>query len=277
MVLPHVDGHAIGALRLGGGAPLLLIAGPCAIESREHTLRLAGILVELAARHGIPLLFKASFDKANRTRHDSFRGPGLDEGLRTLDEVRRATGLPLLTDVHEPTQTAAAAQVVDVLQVPAFLCRQTDLVAACAATGKPVNLKKGQFIAPEDARHLVDKARSFGATAVSLTERGFSFGYHNLVVDMRGLATMRALGAPVIFDATHSVQLPGAAGGSSGGERQHVATLARAAVAVGVDGLYVEVHDEPERARSDGPNALTPAMLDAMLPELLAIDRVIRG
>ncbi|MBU0517297.1 MAG: 3-deoxy-8-phosphooctulonate synthase, partial [Proteobacteria bacterium] len=231
----------------------------------------------IADRHGIPLVFKASFDKANRTRHDSFRGPGLEQGLQILDEVRRQTGLSLLTDVHEAGQAATIAEVVDVLQVPAFLCRQTDLVAACAATGKPVNLKKGQFIAPADARHLVDKAHALGATAVSLTERGFCFGYNNLVVDMRGLALMRDFAVPVIFDATHSVQLPGAAGGSSGGERQHVATLARAAVAVGVDGLYVEVHDDPDRARSDGPNALTPALLDAMLPELLAIDRVVRS
>lgn len=275
-----VPGYRIGegaaAVHLGDDAPLVLFAGPCVIESAAHTLMLARRLQELCRQHRVPLVFKASFDKANRTRHDAFRGPGLEAGLRILAEVKAGTGLPLLTDVHAPEQAAPAAAVVDLVQVPAFLCRQTDLIEACARTGKPVNLKKGQFVAPRDVGHMVDKARHAGAGAVSITERGFSFGYNNLVVDMRGLVLMRETGVPVIFDATHSVQLPGAVGGATGGERAMVPCLARAAAAVGVDGLYVEVHDTPEKARSDRANALDFELLEKVITEVKAIDAVVR-
>lgn len=239
----------VGRVRIGGGGPLALIAGPCVIEGEAFTLRLAESLAKLARRRRIPLVFKASFDKANRTARDSFRGVGFDAGLRVLARVRRETGLPVTTDVHEAGQAAAVAQAADLLQIPAFLARQTDLLAAAARTGRPVNVKKGQFMAPEDMRHALAKAA--GAGGVLLTERGTTFGYHNLVVDFRSLPILRALGAPVVFDATHSVQRPSVAGGVSGGDRAFIPALVRAACAVGVDALFVETHPRPALAKSD--------------------------
>lgn len=255
---------------------LTFIAGPCVIESAEACLELAQQLAQSASRLGVGLIFKASFDKANRTSLSSFRGPGLTEGLQVLRTVRERTGLPVLTDIHEPHQAAAAAEVVDVLQIPAFLCRQTDLLVAAAQTGKPVNLKKGQFLAPQDIAHGVNKLRQSGAQQVAVTERGTSFGYHNLVVDMRGLPVM-AEHAPVIFDATHSVQRPGSAGGSTGGDRELAPVLARAAAAVGTNGLFCEVHPHPERALSDGPNSLTVPMWEQVVQDTTAIDAALRG
>ncbi|MGH9464147.1 MAG: 3-deoxy-8-phosphooctulonate synthase, partial [Thermoanaerobaculia bacterium] len=239
---------------LGSGS-LVVVAGPCAIESEEVTLAAARRLSELAARLALPLVFKASFDKANRSSLASYRGPGLDEGLRVLAAVGAATGLPLLTDVHEPGQCERAAAVVDVLQIPAFLCRQTDLIAAAAATGRAVNFKKGQFMAPDEMRRAVDKARRSGSEKVSVTERGVSFGYHNLVVDMRSFALLHRDGIPVLFDATHSLQLPGS-GEETGGQREFAEPLALAAVAAGADGLYLEVHPDPLHARSDAATQL---------------------
>ncbi|HTW64379.1 MAG TPA: 3-deoxy-8-phosphooctulonate synthase [Bryobacteraceae bacterium] len=236
---------------IGRGQPLALIAGPCVIESEEHVRFLAGEIRKIAG----PFIFKASFDKANRSSKDSFRGPGAKEGLRILSDLRR-DGYTVLTDIHEPAQAEAAAVAVDVLQIPAFLCRQTDLLIAAGRTGRSVNIKKGQFVSPYDIRHAADKVASTGNNNIFLTERGSSFGYNNLVVDMRGLQIMREFGWPVIFDATHSVQLPGGLGNASGGQPQFIPTLARAAVAAGVDGVFVEVHENPEQALSDGPNAL---------------------
>ena len=261
----------------GGDGPLLVIAGTCVVESRESALDHARALAGLARDLGLPLVFKASYDKANRTAVDSFRGPGVEEGLAILAEVRAETGLPLLTDVHEPSQCAAAAAVVDVLQIPAFLCRQTDLLLAAAATGRTVNVKKGQFLAPEDAEHIVGKLRSGGARGILLTERGTTFGYNNLVVDFRSIPTMRAFGVPVVFDATHSVQRPGGRGGSSGGDPQHIPTLARAAIAAGADAIFLEVHRDPARALSDGPNALRLELVPTLLGSLREIHRLVRG
>lgn len=256
-------------VQAGDGAPLLLIAGPDVIESREHTLRMAEALAAIARARELPLVFKASFDKANRTSVESFRGPGLEAGLAVLAEVRRETGLPVTTDFHTPEQAAAVGETVDLLQVPAFLCRQTDLLVAAGRTGKPVNVKKGQFVAPHDTGHIVEKVRSTGNTEVMLTERGATLGYNNLVVDFRGIARMHSFGVPVCFDATHSVQLPGGQGASSGGERAFIADLARAAVAVGVDALFFEVHDDPDRALCDGPIQYPldgfPALLDGLI------------
>jgi 2-dehydro-3-deoxyphosphooctonate aldolase (KDO 8-P synthase) len=235
-----------------GGPELILIAGPCVIESEEHVHFLAR---EIQARAGA-FIFKASFDKANRSSLASYRGPGLKEGLRILGGLKKATGLPILTDIHTPDQAFPAADVADILQIPAFLCRQTDLLLEAARTGRVINIKKGQFVAPQDFRYAAEKAASTGNTRILLTERGSSFGYNNLVVDMRALAILREWGWPVVFDATHSVQLPGAAGAASGGAPRFIEPLARAAVAVGVDGVFVEVHEQPDRARSDGPNAL---------------------
>ena len=263
----------IGGHEVGDGRPLLLVAGPCVIESEAQALSHARKVKALARTHGLPVVFKASFDKANRSSGKSFRGPGLEAGLRVFEAVKRETGLPCLTDVHEAWQAEPAGKVVDVLQVPAFLCRQTDLVTACARHGKAVNVKKGQFVAPRDMRHAVQKCRLAGNQNVLLTERGATFGYGNLVVDMRALPIMRELGVPVCFDATHSVQLPGAGGDVTGGERQFVAPLARAAVAVGVDALFAEIHEDPSAARSDGPNSLDFDMADRMLRDLLAIRR----
>lgn len=259
-------------LALGGGAPLALIAGPCVIESEEHVHFLAREIAKIAG----PFIFKASFDKANRSSAGSFRGPGREEGLRILRSVREM-GIPVLTDIHEPRQAEEAAESVDILQIPAFLCRQTDLLLAAGRTGKVVNIKKGQFVAPGDMHLAAEKVASTGNQKVVLTERGSSFGYHNLVVDMRGLAIMRKSGCPVVFDATHSVQLPGSAGTASGGQPEFIETLARAAVATGIDGLFVEVHEAPERALSDGANALRLDRLGALLERVRGIDGLVKS
>ncbi|MBP7146135.1 MAG: 3-deoxy-8-phosphooctulonate synthase [Acidobacteria bacterium] len=278
MAVPRVPEVSIApGVGCGGGGPLLVIAGTCVIEGRDSALDHARALAGMARAAGLPLVFKASYDKANRTSVDSFRGPGLERGLEILAEVRAATGLPLLSDVHDAAQCAAAGRVLDVLQVPAFLCRQTDLLLAAAATGKPVNVKKGQFIAPHDAGPIVDKLRAGGARGILLTERGASFGYNNLVVDMRAIPQMRALGVPVVFDATHSVQRPAGLGRVSGGDPEFIPVLARAAVAAGADGLFVEVHRDPSRALSDGANALRLDLLPALLAELDALHRLVRG
>lgn len=262
---------------IGGGAPLALIAGPCVIESEEHVHALASAIVSIAQAAGVPYVFKASFDKANRSSADSYRGPGLTEGLRILRSVRDRLGIPVLTDIHEPAQAEAAATAgaADILQIPAFLCRQTDLLVAAGRTGLAVNIKKGQFVAPHDMHLAAAKVASTGNQRILLTERGTSFGYHNLVVDMRALAIMRGLGYPVVFDATHSVQLPGAAGTASGGQPEFIEPLARAAVAVGVDAVFLEVHDAPERALSDGANALRLDQLPPLLARLTQIARAV--
>ena len=258
-----------------GGPELFLIAGPCVIESEEHALKMATGISAICRELKMPYIFKASYDKANRTSISSYRGPGIKEGLRILARVRDEVKVPVLTDVHEAGQATAAGEVVDVLQIPAFLCRQTDLLVAAAKTGRAVNVKKGQFVAPQDMRHAVEKVRESGNDKVSLTERGSSFGYHNLVVDMRSLAIMREY-APVVFDATHSVQLP-SQGTQSGGQPQFIPLLSRAAVAAGIDGIFMEVHDNPAVAKSDGANALPLDKLKATLEELLAIHRAVRG
>jgi 2-dehydro-3-deoxyphosphooctonate aldolase (KDO 8-P synthase) len=260
-----------------GGGPLVLIAGPCVIESDESCIRHAVRLREIAARAAMPLVFKSSFDKANRTSHESFRGPGLDEGLRILERVKRETGVAVLTDIHEPPQAAAAAEVVDIIQIPALLSRQTDLIAAAARTGRALNLKKGQFLSPWDMRSVVTKAESAGAAGLIVTERGFSFGYNNLISDLRALVVMRGFGWPVVFDATHSVQLPGAEGARSGGQREFVAPLARAAAAVGIDALFMEVHEDPDRALSDGPNSYPLDLLPALLAGVRRIHDLARA
>ena len=267
----------IGRITIGAGAPLALIAGPCVIESRDAALRHAERLGAMAGAVGLPLIYKSSFDKANRTSLGSFRGVGLDDGLRILDDVRRETGLPVLTDVHEPEQIAPVAAVVDVLQTPAFLCRQTDFILAVAAAGKPVNLKKGQFLSPREMHRVVEKARSTGNPDLLVTERGFAFGYNDLVSDMRALPVLAESGCPVVFDATHSVQRPGGQGTASGGDRALVPTLARAAVAAGVDAVFLEVHEAPERALSDGATSLRLDDLPALLGVLAALARVVRG
>ncbi len=258
------------------GDPLLLVAGPCVLEEPDRVLRIAEGVVAAAAAAGMACVFKGSFDKANRSRLDAFRGPGLDAGLALLAEVRRRFGVPVTTDVHLPEQAAPAAEVVDLLQVPAFLCRQTDLLVACAATGRPVNVKKGQFLSPAAMALVIDKLRSSGARGVIATERGTSFGYDSLVVDLRALPRVRALGVPVCIDATHSVQRPGAADGSTGGDREMVPFIARGAVAAGVDAVFMEVHDDPARARSDASNQLPLALLPRLLDELAAIDAVVK-
>jgi 2-dehydro-3-deoxyphosphooctonate aldolase (KDO 8-P synthase) len=268
--------------RIGLGEPMFLIAGPCAIEDEALALSTAETLRGIADRLGILLIYKSSFDKANRSSSSSFRGVGMDEGLRILEKVRAETGLPILTDVHEVHQVKPVAEVVDVLQTPAFLARQTDLIEAVATSGKPANIKKGQFMAPGDMVNVIDKCKAAAAHAgiemptMMVAERGASFGYHNLVVDMRGLAIMRDAGAPVVFDATHSVQLPGGNGTSSGGQREFVPVLARAAVAVGVSGVFMETHPNPAEAKSDGPNAWPLDQLETLLTSLLAIDRVVK-
>jgi 2-dehydro-3-deoxyphosphooctonate aldolase (KDO 8-P synthase) len=268
-------GVRVGPVTIGGGAPLVLIAGPCVIESREAALRHADRMRTIAGRLGVPLVYKSSFDKANRTAIDGFRGIGMDEGLAILAEVRREAGLPVLTDVHESAQVRAVAEVVDVLQTPAFLCRQTDFIVSVAQAGKAVNLKKGQFLSPGEMVQVVRKARSTGNESLLVTERGFSFGYQNLVADMRSLPILAETGCPVVFDATHSVQQPGGLGTASGGERRFVAPLARAAVAAGVDAVFMEVHEEPSRARSDAATSLALADLPALLGQLVAIDRAV--
>jgi 2-dehydro-3-deoxyphosphooctonate aldolase (KDO 8-P synthase) len=258
----------------GPGHPLLLLAGPCVVEDRDLTLRIAQTIKDICLDHEVGLVFKSSFDKANRTSGESVRGPGMEEGLTTLAAVKSALGdVPLITDIHESWQAKPAAEVADVLQIPAFLCRQTDLLLAAAATDRAVNVKKGQFLSPPEMGNVVSKLEGAGCYRILVTERGTTFGYNNLVVDFRGLPQLRELGYPVIFDATHSVQLPGGLGGASGGQREYVAHLARGAVAVGVDGIFVEVHPDPESAPSDGPNMITPDMLDRLLREVLAVRR----
>jgi 2-dehydro-3-deoxyphosphooctonate aldolase (KDO 8-P synthase) len=267
----------VGPVPFGGGRPFALIAGPCVIEGREHCLRHAQAIVRACAAANVPLVFKCSFDKANRTAGSAFRGPGLAEGLAILATVRREFGVPVLTDVHEREQCAAVGEVVDCLQIPAFLCRQTDLLLAAAATGKAVNVKKGQFLAPEDVGNVLGKVLQSGNRNVMITERGSSFGYRTLVVDFAGFPTMRGVGQPLVFDATHSVQRPGGAGTSTGGDRSKVPFLARAAVACGVDGLFLEVHEDPDHAPSDGPNMLRLADLPALLADLTRIQDAVRG
>ena len=275
--IPRVGEVRIAAgVAAGGAGPLLVVAGTCVIESRESALWHARALAEVGREVGLPLVFKASFDKANRTSLTSFRGPGLAAGLEILAAVRAETGVPILSDIHESAQCEAAGLVLDVLQVPAFLCRQTDLLLAAARTGRVVNVKKGQFIAPWDARAIVEKLREANARGVLLTERGSTFGYNNLVVDMRSIPVMRSFGVPVIFDATHSVQRPGGLGHASGGDPEFIPTLARAAVAAGADGVFFEVHRDPAQALSDGPNALPLDRLAALLRELAALHRVVR-
>jgi 2-dehydro-3-deoxyphosphooctonate aldolase (KDO 8-P synthase) len=261
----------------GSRLPLAFILGPCVIESRDHALRTAGFLAEIGARRGIPLVYKSSFDKANRTSGASFRGMGLEEALPILEAVKRETGLPVTTDVHEREQCAIAAEVVDILQIPAFLSRQTDLLVAAAQTGRVVNVKKGQFLAPWDMKNVAAKLDQAGASGVLLTERGTSFGYNTLVVDMRGLPIMAETGKPVIFDATHSVQQPGGRGESSGGQREYAPVLARAAVAVGVAGVFIETHEDPDSAPSDGANMIPLAEIDALVGELMALDQIAKA
>ncbi len=253
--------------------PLFLIAGPCVIESRQLQIDTAGKLKEITGKLGIPFIFKSSFDKANRTSASSFRGPGMEEGLRILAEVKSQLGVPVLTDVHEYTPLGEVAAVVDVLQTPAFLCRQTDFIQNVAKAGKPVNIKKGQFLSPWEMKHVSEKALATGNSQIMVCERGVSFGYNNLVSDMRSLAVMRDTGCPVVFDATHSVQLPGGAGGKSGGQREFVPVLARAAVAVGIAGIFMETHPDPDKALSDGPNAWPLPKMAALLETLLELDR----
>jgi 2-dehydro-3-deoxyphosphooctonate aldolase (KDO 8-P synthase) len=267
---------SIGSVQIANDRPLVLIAGPCVVESEKLTLRIAGRLKEIGRRLHLPVIFKASYDKANRTSSGSFRGPGPAEGLAILAKVKRQYHLPVLTDIHSVEEIPAAAAVVDVLQIPAFLCRQTDLVVSAAKTGRVVNVKKGQFLSPWDAKNIVEKVRSAGSERLLLTERGASFGYNNLVVDMRSLDVLRGFGAPVVFDATHSVQLPGGKGAASGGQREFIYPLARAAVAVGVAAVFMEVHPEPEKALSDGPNAVRLAHVPELLKRLREVDRVVK-
>jgi 2-dehydro-3-deoxyphosphooctonate aldolase (KDO 8-P synthase) len=266
----------VADLTIGAGRPFALIAGPCVIESRESVLRHAETIRDVARRVGVPFVFKCSFDKANRTSLGSYRGLGMERGLEILAETRRQVGVAVLTDIHVADQAKPVAEVVDILQTPAFLCRQTDFIVEVCRVGKPVNLKKGQFLSPWEMARVVEKARSTGNTSVMVCERGFSFGYRNLVSDMRSLVILRETGVPVVFDATHSVQLPGGAGTVSGGERQFVPALARAAVAVGIDALFMEVHEDPDRALSDGPNNWPLDRLEPLLRELKAIDEVVK-
>jgi 2-dehydro-3-deoxyphosphooctonate aldolase (KDO 8-P synthase) len=267
----------INDILLGPGHPLLLIAGPCVIEDPNQTRDIAAYLKTLCAKLGLPLIFKASYDKANRTSIEAYRGPGREEGLAILADIKDKVGIPILSDVHSVAEVPAVAEVLDVIQIPAFLCRQTDLILAAAGTGRWVNIKKGQFLAPWDMANVVNKARSLGRPQILLTERGASFGYNNLVVDFRGIGIMQQTGCPVVFDATHSVQLPGGAGNSSGGQREYAPVLARAAVAAGVDGVFMEVHPDPDRALCDGPNSLRLDTLEPLLEQLVAIRSVIQG
>ena len=266
----------IGSLSIGGGQPLAFIAGPCVIESAQHALDTASAIRDIARRCSAPVIFKASYDKANRTSRKSFRGPGLDAGLTILADVKARTGLPVLTDIHEPAHAAPAAAVVDVLQIPAFLSRQTDLLVAAARTGRAVNVKKGQFLAPPDMRHVIDKVTAEGNESVLVTERGVSFGYNNLIVDMRALPMLRELGYPVVFDVTHSLQLPGAGDGVTAGLAQYIEPLASAGVAAGADAVFLEVHEEPSRAKSDASNALRLDRLEALMLKLKRIDAAAR-
>ncbi len=264
----------IGAIRVGGGNPLVVVAGPCVIESEKHALETAQSLKQVFLDAQIPFIYKSSYDKANRSSIESYRGPGLQEGLRILKKVKQELDLPLLSDVHKEEEVDPAAEVLDVLQIPAFLCRQTDLLVKAASTGIPVNVKKGQFMAPWDMKNVVDKIKNSGNEKIMLTERGFMFGYNNMVVDMRSLVLLRELGYPVVFDCTHSLQLPGGQGTTSGGQRELVPHLTRGAVAVGVDMLFMEVHPDPDNAPSDGPNMLKLETLPALLAQIKALDRL---
>ena len=266
----------VGPYKVGPGQPMLLFAGPCVLEGYEHSLAIGQEVKRICEKLGMPYVFKASFDKANRSSYDSFRGPGLEEGLKQLAAIKKELGVPIVSDIHETYQVEKAAEVLDVLQIPAFLCRQTDLVYAAGKTGKCVNVKKGQFLAPWDMKNVISKLEAAGNHDILLTERGSSFGYNTLVTDMRGLAIMRELGYPVVMDATHSVQIPGGKGTSSGGQSQYVPHMARAAAAVGVDALFLEVHDDPSKALSDGPNMVRLDQLEALLTDVLAIDKIVR-
>ncbi len=267
----------VDQLTIGRGEPLAIIAGPCVIEDWETTAGIASYLKELTDELALPLIFKASFDKANRTSIQSYRGPGLEKGLEMLARIKSELGIRVISDVHEPRQVAAAAEVLDVLQIPAFLCRQTDFLLAAARSGKPINIKKGQFLAPWDVANILEKVKSTGNRNIALTERGTMFGYNNLVVDFRGIPIMQSFGCPVIFDATHSVQLPGGAGGSSGGQREHAPTLAKAAVAAGADAVFMEVHPDPDKALCDGPNSLPLGSLRTLFKQLKTIAQAIRS
>jgi 2-dehydro-3-deoxyphosphooctonate aldolase (KDO 8-P synthase) len=271
-----VGGIELGRIRIGGGAPLVFIGGPCVIESEAHAREMAQAIAAVARACGVPYVFKASYDKANRTSVHSFRGPGLSEGLRILGRIKADFGLPILTDIHEAGHAGPAGEVADILQIPAFLSRQTDLIAAAAATGRIVNIKKGQFLAPLDVKHAIGKVRESGNDRVLVTERGFTFGYHNLVVDMRAFPMIRSLGVPVVFDVTHSLQLPGAGNGVTAGQAEYIEPLASAGVAAGVDGVFMEVHDDPPRAKSDGQNALRLAFLQPLLEKLTRLDAIAR-
>jgi 2-dehydro-3-deoxyphosphooctonate aldolase (KDO 8-P synthase) len=266
----------IGNVTVGGNGPLFLISGPCVIENKEITLKVARFLKELAQRTGIPVIFKSSYDKANRTSMDSFRGPGLNEGLEILKEVKDTTGLPILSDIHQVSEIKKAAEILDIIQIPAFLSRQTDLILEAARTHLPINIKKGQFLSPWDMEQVVLKAISGGGKSILLTERGTSFGYNNLLVDMRSIAVMKNFGYPVVFDVTHSVQLPGGQGKSSGGQREFVAPLARAGIAAGADGIFLEIHPDPDSALCDGPNSLPFEHVESLLIALKEIHRVVR-
>ena len=267
----------VAGFEIGAGRPLALIAGPCVIESRESALRHAAYLKRVAERVGVPFIFKSSYDKANRTSVKSYRGPGIEKGLEILAQVKKEIGVPVLTDVHEERQVALAREHADILQIPAFLCRQTDFVVAVARSGRIVNVKKGQFLAPWDLRNVVEKILSTGNEQIMLTERGVSFGYNNLVADMRSLVVLRELGYPVVFDVTHSLQLPGGLGKASGGERKFIPALARAGVAAGVDALFMEVHEDPDQALSDGPNSLPLNEVEGLLRMVKAIDALLKG
>jgi len=267
----------VGDIKIGGNNPFVLIAGPCVIESEKLALEVASFVKRICDGLEIPYIFKSSYDKANRTSIRSFRGPGLEKGIKVLAKVKEEVGVPVLSDVHLPEEAEVAGEVLDVLQIPAFLCRQTDLVLAVARIGKPVNVKKGQFLAPYDVKYIIEKIESVGNRKILLTERGTTFGYNNLVVDFRSLPIMKETGYPVVFDATHSVQLPGGRGGSSGGDRRFVPFLARAAIAVGIDALFMEVHPEPDRALSDGPNMLPLDDLENLLAVLKEIDAIVKG
>ncbi|MFN7916790.1 MAG: 3-deoxy-8-phosphooctulonate synthase [Vicinamibacterales bacterium] len=270
--------HAtLGDMVIGAGRPIILMAGPCVVESEAHAMGLAEALVDITRRVGIPFIFKASYDKANRTSNTSYRGPGITEGLRVLAAIKAAFGVPIVTDIHEAHEAAVAGEVADVLQIPAFLSRQTDLIVAAARTGRVVNIKKGQFLAPKDMKHAVAKVTTEGNPNVIVTERGTSFGYNNLVVDMRGFPMMREQGIPVIFDVTHSLQLPGGGDGVTAGLAQYITPLASAGVAAGVDGLFLEVHEEPARAKSDAQNALRLDLLEPLLRRLMAIDAIVKA
>jgi 2-dehydro-3-deoxyphosphooctonate aldolase (KDO 8-P synthase) len=277
LLFPTVKEVRVGPVIIGGRRPFVLIAGPCVIESETACLEAARFLADLTRSLGIPFIFKSSYDKANRSSLHSYRGPGLGKGLEILARVKHELGVPVLSDVHRFEEIGEAAQVLDVLQIPAFLCRQTDFVRGVAGAGKPVNVKKGQFLSPWDVRNIIEKIQSAGNAEILLTERGTSFGYNNLIADMRALVIMREMGFPVIFDVTHSLQLPGAQGSSSGGNREFIAPLARAAVAAGIDGLFMEVHPDPAAALCDGPNSQPLNELKPLLEQLVAIDRLVKG